>query len=125
MLWSTVSTSGSSGIGLTLHRARYTGRMADPSAWGGRFVKETASLAQRFGASVPFDWRLYRHDIAGSIAHARMLARQGIIDAGIQKDIEQGLKRVLTEIEAGSFEWQLEREDVHLNIEAALGEAGR
>ncbi|MFI5268472.1 MAG: argininosuccinate lyase [Chloroflexota bacterium] len=99
--------------------------MANPSAWGGRFAKETAPLAQRFGASVPFDWRLYRFDIAGSIAHSRMLAKQGIVGATIQQQIETGLKRVLTEIEASTFEWALEREDVHLNIEAALGEAGR
>jgi len=99
--------------------------MPNPSAWGGRFTKETAPLAQRFGASVPFDWRLYPYDIAGSIAHSRMLAKQGIIEASIQQQIEQGLKQVLANIEAGTFEWQLEREDVHLNIEAALGAAGR
>src|SRR5690242_14692782 len=99
--------------------------MPNVSAWGGRFSKETASLAQRFGASVPFDWRLYRYDIAGSIAHSRMLARQGIVDEDVQREIESGLKRVLADIEAGSFEWSIEREDVHLNIEAALGEAGR
>ncbi|HLY67382.1 MAG TPA: lyase family protein, partial [Chloroflexota bacterium] len=99
--------------------------MANPSAWGGRFSKETAPLAQRFGASVPFDWRLYRYDVAGSIAHSRMLAKQGIIEATVQQHIEHGLRRVLKDIEAGSFEWQIEREDVHLNIEAALGEAGR
>ena len=99
--------------------------MANPAAWGGRFRAETAPLAQRFGASVPFDWRLYRFDVAGSIAHSRMLAKQGIISQSIQKEIEAGLKRVLAEIEAGKFDWSLEREDVHLHIEAALGEAGR
>ncbi|HEY8694210.1 MAG TPA: argininosuccinate lyase, partial [Chloroflexota bacterium] len=99
--------------------------MANPSAWGGRFAKETAPLAQRFGASAPFDWRLYRFDVAGSIAHSRMLAKQEIIGEKVQQEIEAGLKRVLAEIEAGRFEWSLEREDVHLNIEAALGEAGR
>jgi argininosuccinate lyase len=99
--------------------------MANASAWGGRFAKETAPLAQRFGASVPFDWRLYRFDIAGSIAHSRMLARQGIIEQAVQAEIEAGLKRTLAAIEAGAFEWTVEREDVHLNIEAALGEAGR
>ncbi|MBV8085748.1 MAG: argininosuccinate lyase [Chloroflexi bacterium] len=95
------------------------------SAWGGRFEKETAPLAQRFGASVPFDWRLYRYDIAGSIAHSRMLAKQGIIDTLVQEEIERGLKDVLAQIDAGAFEWSIEREDVHLNVEAALGEAGR
>ena len=99
--------------------------MANPSAWGGRFASETAPLAQRFGASAPFDWRLYRYDVAGSIAHARMLAKQGIIGRALQQQIEAGLRRVLAEVEAGRFEWSIEREDVHLNIEAALGEAGR
>jgi argininosuccinate lyase len=99
--------------------------MVNPSAWGGRFAKETAPLAQRFGASVPFDWRLYRFDAAGSIAHARMLAKQGIIAAAVQRDIEAGLKKTVADIEAGRFEWSIAREDVHLNLEAALGEAGR
>jgi argininosuccinate lyase len=99
--------------------------MANPSAWGGRFQKETAPLAQRFGASVPFDWRLFRYDIAGSIGHSRMLAKQGIIAKRDAQEIEAGLKRVLADIEAGKFEWSIAREDVHLNIEAALGQAGR
>ncbi|HEX6511292.1 MAG TPA: lyase family protein, partial [Chloroflexota bacterium] len=99
--------------------------MASGSAWGGRFAKDTAPLAQRFGASVTFDWRLYRFDIAGSIAHSRMLAKQGIVGEAIQREIEAGLRRVLHEIEAGEFEWSVEREDVHLNVEAGLGDAGR
>ncbi|SRR5581483_6926751 len=99
--------------------------MANPSAWGGRFRKETAPLANRFGASVPFDWRLYRFDVAGSIAHSRMLAREGIIEQSVQQDIEQGLRAALVEVEAGMFEWRLDREDVHMNLEAALGEAGQ
>src|SRR5581483_740839 len=99
--------------------------MPNPSAWGGRFSAETAPLAQRFGASAPFDWRLYRYDIAGSIAHSRMLAQQGIVDKSVQKQIEAGLKDVLAQIEAGAFEWRIDREDVHMNVEAALGEAGR
>jgi argininosuccinate lyase len=74
---------------------------------------------------VPFDWRLYRFDVAGSIAHSRMLAKQGIIEQAIQREIEAGLKAALAEIEAGRFEWSIEREDVHLNLEAVLGEAGR
>ncbi|MBV9120674.1 MAG: argininosuccinate lyase [Chloroflexi bacterium] len=95
------------------------------SAWGGRFEKETAPLASRFGASVPFDWRLYRYDIAGSIAHARMLSRQGIISNASQQQIEARLRETLGQIEAGTLEWSVQREDVHMNIEAALGEAGR
>lgn len=99
--------------------------MANPTAWGGRFQKATASLAQRFGASVPFDWKLYRFDVAGSIAHSRMLSKQGIIPTDVQQEIETGLRRVLADVESGRFDWSIEREDVHLNVEAALGEAGR
>ncbi len=99
--------------------------MQNTSAWGGRFEKETAELARRFGASVPFDWRLYRYDIAGSIAHARMLAKQNIIEGETQRQIEAGLVKVLRSIESGSFDWSIEREDVHMNVESALGDVGR
>ena len=95
------------------------------AAWSGRFGKSTAPLAQRFGASIPFDWQLWRYDIAGSIAHARMLARQQIISTAALGAIERGLAAVRQQIDAGTFVWQLEREDVHMNVEAALGEAGR
>jgi len=88
--------------------------------WSGRFEEETAKEVEAFTASVPFDKRLYREDIAGSIAHARMLARQGIITPEEAEAIVQELEAIREEIERGEFEWRLEHEDVHLNIEAAL-----
>lgn len=88
--------------------------------WGGRFTKGVDKSAEAFGASIPFDQRLYRQDIAGSIAHARMLAQQGIIAPGDAEQIVAGLEAILARIEAGSFEFRLEHEDIHLNIEAQL-----
>lgn len=96
--------------------------------WSGRFAEETDKLVEAFTASVPFDRRLYREDIAGSIAHAQMLARQGIIAQEEAEAIIGGLEAIRQEVERGEFEWKLEHEDVHMNIEAALierlGEAG-
>jgi len=96
--------------------------------WSGRFEEETAREVEAFTASIPFDKRLYREDIAGSIAHARMLARQGIIAPEEAEAIVRELEAIREEIERGEFEWRLEHEDVHLNIEAALierlGEVG-
>jgi argininosuccinate lyase len=89
-------------------------------AWGGRFLKSTDSTVEAFTASIPFDQRLYRQDIAGSIAHARMLAEQGIIQTVEAEAIIAGLREILAEIEAGSFVFCVEREDIHLNIEAGL-----
>src|SRR2546430_1429305 len=90
----------------------------------GRFHKSVADVAQRYSESVSFDHRLYRHDIAGSIAHAAALVKAGIISAAEQKKIDAGLR----EIEAGKFRWDEALEDVHMNIESALrkkiGEAG-
>ena len=88
--------------------------------WAGRFEQETAKEAEIFTASVPFDKRLYREDIAGSIAHAKMLARQGIIAQEEAEAIIRELEAIRQEIERGEFEWKLEHEDVHMNIEAAL-----
>jgi len=90
--------------------------------WGGRYGAETAPEADQFTASLEFDRRLYRQDIAGSIAHARMLARQGIIDAQEAQAIADGLGRIRAEIEAGEFVWRIELEDVHMNIESRLRE---
>ncbi len=90
--------------------------------WGGRFQKPTDQRVEAFTASIPFDRRLYRHDIAGSIAHARMLARQGIITAGEAEAITAGLRDILNEIETGKFPFRLELEDIHLNIESRLRE---
>jgi argininosuccinate lyase len=88
-----------------------------------------SALVQRYTASVGFDRRLAAADIAGSLAHARMLGRQGVIGAQDVADIERGLAQIAGEIDAGSFEWKLELEDVHLNIEARLtalvGDAGK
>ncbi len=90
--------------------------------WGGRFSGETNELVERFNASIDFDRRLYREDIAGSIAHAHMLAAQGIISAEDSAAIERGLLAIRDDIDAGTFEFRLDREDIHLNIEAALTE---
>ena len=90
--------------------------------WGGRFSSGPDEKVQRFTRSVHFDKRLYKEDIAGSIAHASMLASIGILSAGEFKAIQRGLKQIRAEIEAGTFVWKEEREDVHMNIEAALTE---
>ena len=94
----------------------------------GRFNKPVDKLVVEYTASIPFDWRLYRHDIAGSIAHARMLAKQGIISKEEAEIITQGLNTIRQEIEQGKFEFKSELEDIHMNIEARLvekiGEAG-
>ncbi|MDQ7794805.1 MAG: argininosuccinate lyase [bacterium] len=90
--------------------------------WSGRFRSPTAPEADLYTASLPFDRRLYAQDIRGSVAHTRMLARQGIIGAGEAAAIEEGLHQIEEEIEAGTFPWRLELEDVHMNIEARLVE---
>jgi argininosuccinate lyase len=86
----------------------------------GRFSKPMAEVAQRYSASVSFDWRLYRHDIAGSIAHAAALAATGIISADERDKIDNGLRAIERDIENGKFKWDESLEDVHMNIEAAL-----
>lgn len=86
----------------------------------GRLSQLPAELAQRYSESVSFDWRLYRHDIAGSIAHAAALARVGVITTEERHQIENGLRVIEKEIESGKFEWDASLEDVHMNIEAAL-----
>jgi argininosuccinate lyase len=86
----------------------------------GRFNQPAAELAQRYSESVFLDWRLYRHDIAGSIAHAAALARAGIITAEERQQIEKGLRAIEKEIETGGFKWDRSLEDVHMNIEAEL-----
>src|SRR5438309_10653258 len=86
----------------------------------GRFSDVAAEIAQRYSQSVSFDWRLYRHDIAGSIAHAAALAHAGILTSEEREKIDKGLREIETEIENGKFEWDQSLEDVHMNIEAAL-----
>jgi argininosuccinate lyase len=97
--------------------------------WAGRFSEPMSDLVKRYTASVDFDKRMWRQDIRGSLAHAKMLARQGIIAAQDLADIERGMQQVFEEIESGKFEWQLDLEDVHLNIEKRLttlvGDAGK
>jgi len=88
--------------------------------WGARFAKATDPRAEAFTAAIDIDRRLYKHDIAGSIAHARMLARQGIIPAADAEAIVRGLEEIRQEIDAGRFVFRRELEDVHMNIEAAL-----
>src|ERR1700758_3220494 len=94
------------------------GAAGAPKAWSGRFAEPLDRLAQRFNASVSFDRRLAPFDIAGSLAHARMLARCKLIGAEDLAAIERGLAQILEEVEAGRFPWSIDREDVHLNIEA-------
>jgi argininosuccinate lyase len=98
-------------------------------AWSALFTEPMSELVQRYTASVGFDQRLWRADIAGSLAHADMLAAQGVISAQDWADIQRGLKQISADIEAGTFEWKLALEDVHLNIEARLtalvGDAGK
>ena len=88
--------------------------------WKGRFSKPTADLVQRYGESVSYDWRLFRQDIAGSIAHARAQLKAGLLSQEEFSAIESGLKDILKDIEAGSFTWSRELEDVHMNIESEL-----
>ena len=89
-------------------------------SWGGRFSEPVDAFVARFTASVDFDKRLYRHDIMGSIAHATMLAKVGVLTADERDAIEAGLKQIQAEIEAGQFDWRVDLEDVHMNIEARL-----
>ncbi len=97
--------------------------------WGGRFTQPTSSAVEKFSASVSFDQRLYRQDIAGSIAHARMLNKVKVLSDSEFEDIRNGLESILQQIESGEFEWSDELEDVHMNIEKRLtdqiGDAGK
>jgi argininosuccinate lyase len=88
--------------------------------WGGRFTEPTDVFVEAFTASVGFDKRLYAHDIAGSIAHARMLAHVGVLNGEEVEAIIEGLQAIQEEIEQGRFNWQVSLEDVHMNIEARL-----
>jgi argininosuccinate lyase len=98
-------------------------------AWSGRFGEPVDELVKRYTASVGFDRRLAEFDIRGSLAHARMLGKVGVISAQDLAEIERGMAQILDEIRTGSFQWSLDLEDVHLNIERRLtdlvGEAGK
>ena len=97
--------------------------MADAKTpWGGRFEKTPGRFLQEFGASLPVDKRMWAEDIRGSIAHARMLAKQGVITEADADTIEAGLSAIYREIKAGQFEWRIEDEDVHMAIERVLTE---
>ncbi|MGG7054428.1 argininosuccinate lyase [Nitrosomonas sp. ANs5] len=101
----------------------------DNKTWSGRFNEPVSELVQRYTASVGFDHKLAEYDIQGSLAHARMLAATGNISDTDLEAIEKGMAQIRDEIEQGTFDWQLEREDVHLNIEqrltALVGDAGK
>ena len=102
---------------------------AGAKAWSGRFSEPVSELVKRYTASVSFDQRMAAQDIRGSLAHARMLARQGIIGTQDLVEIERGMAQIAGEIERGEFAWNLDDEDVHLNIEkrltALVGDAGK
>jgi len=90
--------------------------------WKGRFAKATADLVQQYGESISYDWRLYKHDIAGSIAHARAQVSAKLLSSDEFAAIEKGLRQIEKEIEAGEFNFSIELEDIHMNIESALTE---
>ena len=98
-------------------------------AWSALFSEPMSALVQRYTASVTFDQRLWRADIDGSLAHADMLCAQGVISTDDLQSIQRGMAQIVADIEAGRFDWKLELEDVHLNIEARLtalvGDAGK
>ena len=96
--------------------------MAEGKLWGGRFKESTNKLVEEFTESVSYDKRLAPYDIAGSIAHVKMLEKQGILTPEEADKIVKGLNEILTEVEKGNFQWKTELEDVHMNIEKRLTE---
>jgi len=111
------------------HTSDNTPEQDNTKTWSGRFNEPVAELVKRYTASVSFDQRLAEFDIQGSLAHSRMLGAQGIISLDDVARIHQGLNEILQEIRSGKFEWLLDLEDVHLNIEKRLtdkiGDAGK
>ena len=103
--------------------------VATNSAWGGRFSEQKDAFVEAFTASVQFDQRMYRQDIAGSRAHAKMLHKIDVLNEADLAAILAGLDNVEQEISEGRFDWSIKREDVHMNIEARLteliGDAGK
>ena len=95
-------------------------KKAPQPTWGGRFAAGPAEAVKQFTESVSFDWRLYKHDIAGSIAHAQGLAKAGVLTKAEAAKIKRGLLAIERGIESGKFKWDTSLEDVHMNIEAAL-----
>ncbi len=102
---------------------------ADKKLWGGRFAGPPSEITERISSSIHFDRRLYRQDIRGSIAHAGMLRKIGLLTRKELTAVMRGLREIEREIAEGRFEFRVDREDIHMNIEAALtervGEAGR
>lgn len=88
--------------------------------WGGRFEKGVTPAVEKFGQSVSYDWKLYKHDLMGSRAHASMLAKQGIMTDEDRDAILNGIAEIEKRIDDGKFNWRADREDVHMNVEAAL-----
>ena len=88
--------------------------------WGGRFKKKTNKLMEKFSESISYDKRLYEQDIQGSIAHANMLGKTGIINKAEYEEIVKGLKSIKNEIESGKFQFRDEFEVIHINIEKRL-----
>ncbi|MBX3571851.1 MAG: argininosuccinate lyase [Mesorhizobium sp.] len=97
-------------------------KKASNEMWGGRFASGPAAIMEAINASIGFDKKLYAQDIAGSLAHADMLAEQGIIARADQKKIAHGLNTILSEIEAGTFTFSTRLEDIHMNVESRLAE---
>src|SRR5207237_6005718 len=99
------------------------------SQWGGRFAAGPSAIMQAINASIGFDRKMWRQDIAGSLAHAAMLSRTGIISSEDEAAIREGLAHIGARIEAGDFAWDEGLEDIHMNIEArltqAIGEAAK
>ena len=97
--------------------------------WSGRFSASASSLLDQFNASIMYDRKLYREDIEGSLAHAAMLTKQGILTSEELIEITDGLNQVMKEIEAGEFEWKISDEDLHMGIEkrltALIGDSGK
>src|SRR6476646_6026494 len=91
-----------------------------PVSRSGRFESGPSADVAQFTESISFDWRLWRQDIMGSIAHASMLEKIGILTRQELQEINEGLAQIGQEIDEGKFEWKAELEDVHMNIESAL-----
>ncbi len=102
----------------TARKTKKTATKTKP--WGGRFTEATNELVEKFTASIPYDWRLYPYDIAGSMAHAAMLGKTGIITKKETARLIRGLQEVLKEIATGAFSFSVELEDIHMNIEHRL-----
>lgn len=104
-------------------------RKTGKKAWSGRFSKGNTALLEAFNNSLPFDKRLFSEDIQGSVAHARMLAKIGLLNAEEAKKIEKGLLEIQSEIQEGTFPWSTDMEDIHMAVESRLtekiGEAGK